>query len=208
MKSMIRILALAAALVATGTVAAAGFGDAAGAAQSGKPVRKGKPKPKSKMYQRLKAAKTAAEDWEQPILAVYLNKGSDDSTMFKRFVLNRKELQTFFSTNCVLMVVEQDPGRRNNNNKSDKLSDEDAFLAAARKAINGIEFPAAIVADAEGKPKAQVGKYVIDVGAGPWITQFDAALKQAGFGGAKMTKEAQKIVDDNKPDGKTRQAKR
>ena len=37
--------------------------------------------------------------------------------------------------------------------------------------------------------------------------EFDAALKAAGYSGAKMTKEAQKLIDDNKPDGKARPQK-
>ena len=173
-------------------------------AEEAPPVKKGKPKPKKAMYTKLRAAKEAAADWEQPILAFICKQNDEDSTNLKRKVMNRKELKTFFTTNCVVMFVEIPTDRKNKMDLTKLGKDEAKLYDDAKTAIHGIELPASIVLDEKGTPKGQVGKYVIDVGVGTWLSMFDAALKTSGYGGAKMTKEAQKLIEDNKPDGKTK----
>jgi len=200
------ISVVAALAVFSGALFAA---DAAPAADKGAkavaaPVKKGKPKPKKPLYTKIKAAKEAAADWEQPILAFILKQNDEDSTSLKRKVLNRKELKTFFTTNCVVMVVEIPVDRKGQMDLTKLGKDESKFYDDAKTTVHGMELPATVVVNGKGEPKGQVGKYVLEVGAGPWLSMLDAALKNAGYGGAKMTAEAQKIIDDNKPDGKSK----
>ena len=192
-------------------VAGTVFADFPAAANGGKgakaeaaPAKKHKPNPKKPYYTKLKPARLAAADWEQPILLFLLKKNDDDSNNLKRKVLNRKELKTFFTTNCVVMQVEIPTDRKGVADPKLLGKDEAKLYEDAKDALRSIELPATIILDVKGAPKAQVGKYVLDVGAGPWLSMLDAALKTAGFGGAKMTKEAEKIIADNKPDGKSK----
>ena len=200
----------AAAIIAAGSVFAQGAAAPAGAKDAkdekaeAAPVKKGKPKPKKPYYTKVKPAKEAAEDWEQPMLVFFLKKNDDDSTNLKRKVMNRKELKTFFTTNCVVVQIEMPTDKKGKTDPSLLAKEEAKLWDSAKLAMHGLELPATVIADAKGTAKGQVGKYVLDSGAGPWLSMFDAALKTSGFGGAKMTKEAQKIIDDNKPDGKTK----
>lgn len=208
MKRIVMTVAVAVAMAA-GTLladapAAPAAKDAKDAKEGEAPVKKGKPKPKKAMYTKLKAAKEAAAEWEQPILAFICKQNDEESTNLKRKVMNRKELKTFFTTNCVVMFVEIPVDRKNKFDLTKLGKDESKLYEDAKSAITGIELPASIIVDDKGTPKGQVGKYVIDVGAGTWLSMLDAALKTSGYGGAKMTKEAQKLIDDNKPDGKTK----
>ena len=206
MKRVVMAVAMAVAMVAVSA-----FADGAAAPAAGKdanaeaaPVKKGKPKPKKALYTKLKAAKEAAIDWEQPILAFIWKQGDDEATNLKRKIINRKELKTFFTTNCIVMVVELPLDRKGKLDLTKLGKDESKLYEDAKSSIQGMELPATVVVDNKGAPKGQVGKYMIDLGAGPWLTMLDAALNTAGYGGAKMTKEAQKLIDDNKPDGKAK----
>ena len=205
MKRMVMTVVVAVAMAAGTLLADA---PAAPAAKDAKPeetpVKKAKPKPKKAMYTKLKAAKEAAVDWGQPILVFLLKKNDDDSTNLKRKVLNRPELKTFFTTNCIVMTVELPTDHRGRMDLTKLGKDESKMYDAIKLAVSGMELPASVILDEKGAPKGQVGKYVIDAGAGPWLSMMDSALKTAGYGGAKMTKEAQKLIDDNKPDGKTK----
>ena len=173
------------------------------------PVKKAKPKPKKPYYTKLRPAKEAAAEWEQPIVAFFVKSNDDDSTNLKRKIVNRKELKTLFADNCVVLLIEI-PVDRKGRMEPDKLGKEEAaFYESTKSVAHGFETPGTIVADSKGVPKAQVGKYVLETGAGQWVSQLDAAVKVAGFkNGLKMTKEAQKLVDDNKPDGKTKVQKK
>ncbi len=208
MKRIVMTVAVAVAMAAGTLLADAPAAPAAKDEKDAKageaPVKKGKPKPKKAMYTKLKAAKEAAAEWEQPILAFICKQNDEESTNLKRKVMNRKELKTFFTTNCVVMFVEIPVDRKNKFDLTKLGKDESKLYEDAKSAITGIELPASIIVDDKGTPKGQVGKYVIDVGAGTWLSMLDAALKTSGYGGAKMTKEAQKLIDDNKPDGKTK----
>lgn len=208
MKKLVMTVAVAVAMAAGTLLADAPAAPAAKDAKDAKaeetPVKKGKPKPKKTMYTKLKAAKEAAVDWEQPILVFLLKQNDEDSTNLKRKVMNRPELKTFFTTNCIVMAVELPTDRRGKTDVSKLGKDESKLYDDIKSAVSGMELPASVILDEKGAPKGQIGKYVIDVGAGPWLSMMDAALKTSGYGGAKMTKEAQKLIDDNKPDGKTK----
>ncbi len=209
MKRILMTVAVVVAMTAGTLLADAPAAPAAKDAKDAKageaPVKKGKPKPKKAMYTKLRAAKEAAADWEQPILAFICKQNDEDSTNLKRKVMNRKELKTFFATNCVVMAIELPVDRRGKPDLTKLGKDESTFFDEAKRLITGMELPATVVLDDKGAPKSQVGKYVIDIGAGSWLSMMDAALKAAGYKeGAKMTKEAQKLIDENKPDGKTK----
>lgn len=205
MKKLVMTVAVAVAMAAGTLLADAPAAPAAKDAKAEEaPVKKGKPKPKKAMYTKLRAAKEAAVDWDQPILLFIMKQNDEDSTNLKRKVMNRPELKTFFSTNCVVLAVELPTDRRGKTDLTKLGKEESKLYEDAKSVAHGVELPASVIVDAKGTPKGQVGKYVIDVGVGTWLSMFDAALKTSGFGGAKMTKEAQKLIDENKPDGKTK----
>ena len=215
MKKVVMTFAVAVALAA-GTVFADGAAakdakDAKDAKAEAAPAKKAKPKPKRPTYNKLKAAKEAAADWGEPILLFLFKQGDEESGVLKRKVMQRKELKTFFATNCVVMQVELPLDRYGKPDMAKIKLDKDlTALYDGAKSVNGhgsMELPASFVLNEKGDVKGPVGKYVIDVGVGTWLSQFDAALKAAGYSGAKMTKEAQKLIDDNKPDGKARPQK-
>ena len=200
------VVAMAAGVVFADGAAPAAAKDAKADAAS---VKKAKPKPKKPSYNKLKTAKEAAVEWGEPILLFMFKQSDEESGTLKRKVMQRKELKTFFATNCVVMQVELPVDRKGKLDTAKIKLDKDlsTIYEDAKTKIHGLEIPASIVLDGKGEVKSQVGKYVLDVGVGTWLSQLDAAFKAAGYSGAKMTKEAQKLIDDNKPDGKTRPQK-
>lgn len=197
MKNMV-FAALAAVAVAAAAIpaVAADFGAATAPAAA----KKGKPKPKSPKYTKLKSALAAAAEWEQPVVLFALRE-DEQSVLLKQKILNRAELKSFWNTNCVVCVF-QPPADRRDRNRIDetKLDKAEAKLVEDTK---NFKFPFAVVLDAKGSPVEKASEYVLDVGAGPWLSSLEAAFAKGKFK-FYHTKESRKLVDEAKPDGKTR----